>query len=122
MEILIVSHSEDVAKGTKVLLEQMAKDVVVKTTGGINGEIGTSIDDIIEMFDSVEGEAICFYDIGSSKMNIEMALEMNDYSNIHIAHYPVLEGAFLASVESILGKNTDEIFESLAQNFKEKIK
>lgn len=121
MEILIVSHSEDVAKGTKALLEQMAKDVVVKTTGGINGEIGTSIDDIMEMFDSVEGEAICFYDIGSSKMNIEMALEMNDYSNIHIAHYPVLEGAFLASVESILGKNTDEIFESLAQNFKEKI-
>ncbi|HCD19790.1 PTS-dependent dihydroxyacetone kinase phosphotransferase subunit DhaM [Macrococcoides caseolyticum subsp. caseolyticum] len=120
MEILIVSHSEAIAKGVKALLEQMAQDVVVKVTGGINGEIGTSIDDIMQMFDSVEGEALCFYDIGSSKMNIEMALEMKNYSNIHIAHYPIVEGAFLASVESKIGKGYKEILESLSNNFKEK--
>ena len=39
MEILIVSHSEAIAKGIKALLEQMAQDVVVKATGGIDGEI-----------------------------------------------------------------------------------
>lgn len=120
MEICIVSHSEKIAEGVKDLISQMTQGVVIRTAGGINGEIGTSIDSITAMFDDVESEALCFYDIGSSQMNAEMALEMNDYSNITIAHYPLVEGAFLASVESSLGKSKDEVLESLKQNFKEK--
>lgn len=120
MEILIVSHSEEIATGVKSLISQMAEGVVVKTTGGINGEIGTSIDNIMALFDSVEDEALCFYDIGSSKMNVEMALEMNVYTNITIAHYPIVEGAFLAAVESKIGKQKAEVLKSLEENFKEK--
>jgi len=120
MDICIVSHSEKIAEGLKDLLSQMAEGVVIHTTGGINGEIGTSIDAITAMFDRVEEEALCFYDIGSSKMNVEMAVEMNDYSKISIAHYPLVEGTFLASVEAKLGKDKGEVLESLKENFKTK--
>lgn len=120
MEVCIVSHSEKIAEGIKDLLGQMADGIQIRTAGGINGEIGTSIDAITAMFDEVQGEALVFYDIGSSKMNVEMALEMNDYGHITIAPYPLVEGAFLASVEAQLGKNKEEILESLEANFKEK--
>ncbi|WP_341777609.1 dihydroxyacetone kinase phosphoryl donor subunit DhaM [Macrococcus lamae] len=120
MDICIVSHSEKIAEGLKELLSQMAAGVNVRTAGGIDGEIGTSVDRIIEMFDSVEGEALCFYDIGSSQMNAEMAVEMNDYQNITIVHAPLVEGAFLASVEIKVGKSKEEIIASLKENFKEK--
>lgn len=120
MEICVVSHSEQIAAGIKALVSQMAEGLTIKAVGGIDGEIGTSIDAVTAMLDEVEGEAIVFYDIGSSKMNIEMALEMNDYSQITIAHFPLVEGAFLAGVEMMLGKNKDDILESLKNNFKEK--
>lgn len=76
MEIVVVSHSHDIAQGVKALLEQMANDVIIKVTGGIEGDIGTSIDNINALFESISSEALCFYDIGSSKMNVEMALEL----------------------------------------------
>ncbi|ATD31094.1 dihydroxyacetone kinase phosphoryl donor subunit DhaM [Macrococcoides bohemicum] len=120
MEILVVSHSHEIAQGIKALLEQMADGVAIKVTGGIDGDIGTSIDNINVLFESVTDDALCFYDIGSSKMNIEMALELGDYPNIEIAHYPIVEGAFLAAVESKIGKSKDEILKSLEDNFKMK--
>lgn len=120
MEIVVVSHSHDIAQGVKALLEQMANGVTIKVTGGIEGDIGTSIDNINALFESVSGEALCFYDIGSSKMNVEMALELGGYSNIQIAHYPIVEGAFLAAVESMIGKSKDEILNSLEKSFKVK--
>ena len=44
--IIIISHSEDIANGTKALLNQMAQDVNVVAHGGVDGGIGTSFDDI----------------------------------------------------------------------------
>lgn len=120
MEICIVSHSAQLADGLKELLAQMADGVVVRTTGGIDGNIGTSVDAITEMFNSVQDEALCFYDIGSSKMNVEMVIEMNSFTHITVAHMPLVEGAFLASVESKVGKSRDEILASLKKTFKEK--
>ncbi|MDQ7176700.1 PTS-dependent dihydroxyacetone kinase phosphotransferase subunit DhaM, partial [Staphylococcus chromogenes] len=45
-QIVLVSHSDKIAEGTQELLAQMAQDVNVVAIGGIEGEIGTSFDDI----------------------------------------------------------------------------
>ena len=45
--IVLVSHSADIAKGTKDLLEQMVNNVDIKAHGGTeDGSIGTSFDEI----------------------------------------------------------------------------
>ena len=49
-QIIIVSHSKEIAEGTKALINQMVgEDVGVVAQGGANGNIGTSYDDIQEM-------------------------------------------------------------------------
>ncbi|RXK18640.1 dihydroxyacetone kinase phosphoryl donor subunit DhaM [Macrococcus sp. DPC7161] len=117
--LCIVSHSEKLANGLNDLLREMTNDVSIQVCGGIEGNIGTSIDDITKMFESVE-EALVFYDIGSSRMNVEMAIELNDYQHITVAHYPIVEGSFIAAVELSLGKTVDEVMDTLSNNFKEK--
>ena len=57
-KIVIVSHSEDIANGTKALLEQMAGDVSILIQGGVEGKIGTSYDHIQEMINDLEDTII----------------------------------------------------------------
>lgn len=45
---------------------------------------------------------------------------MNDFTHITVAHFPLVEGAFLASVESKVGKSQEQILVPLKKNFKEK--
>lgn len=113
-EILIISHSSHIAEGTKALVEQMAKDVTIHASGGVDGNIGTNSAQISSMLNDVEDDTICFYDIGSSLMNLEMAVEMYDGPHaVHISKAPLVEGSFLAGVESSVGTSTEEILEKL---------
>lgn len=117
-EILIISHSKNIAEGTKSLLEQMAGGVTVHADGGVKSgeDIGTSIDLINEMLSKVNDDTICFYDIGSSKMNLEMAVEMYEGEHqLHISDAPIVEGSFLAAVETRIGNNTEKIVEKLGK-------
>lgn len=114
-DILIISHSSQIAEGTKALVEQMAKDVTIHASGGVEGGIGTNIDQISEMLEAIGDDTICFYDIGSSLMNLEMAVEMYDGSHsVHISNAPLVEGSFLAGVESSVGSGIDDILEKLS--------
>lgn len=118
-EILIISHSKDIASGTKALIEQMAEGVTVHASGGVNGSIGTNIGQIDHMLAEVKDDTICFFDIGSSLMNLEMAVEMYEGKhNIHIANAPIVEGSFLAAVEISIGKNLDDIMDKLSEMVK----
>lgn len=58
--IIIISHSEDIANGTKALLNQMAQDVNVVAHGGVDGGIGTSFDDIQNIINNLDDDALCF--------------------------------------------------------------
>lgn len=118
-EILIISHSKDIASGTKELIEQMAEGVTVHASGGVNDGIGTNIGQIDHMLSEVNGDTICFFDIGSSLMNLEMAVEMYEGEhNIQIANAPIVEGSFLAAVEISIGTSTDEIMDKLSEMVK----
>ena len=62
--ILLVSHSRDIAEGTRQLLKQMAGDVDVYAVGGVEDgkEIGTSFDAIQERINQINEDLMCFYD------------------------------------------------------------
>lgn len=118
-EILIISHSKDIASGTKALIDQMAGGVKVHASGGVNDGIGTNIGQIDHMLSEVNSDTICFFDIGSSLMNLEMAVEMYEGPhNIHIANAPIVEGSFLAAVEISIGTSIGDIMERLSEMVK----
>lgn len=99
-QIVLVSHSDKIAEGTQELLAQMAQDVNVVAIGGIEGEIGTS------------------FDIGSSEMNLDMAIEM--YTGIHRIEKvdaPIVEGSFIAAVALSTGQTIDEAIASVDEAF-----
>ncbi|CAM2919991.1 dihydroxyacetone kinase phosphoryl donor subunit DhaM [Salinicoccus roseus] len=113
-EILIISHSSEIAQGTRALVSQMAGDTIIHASGGVDGGIGTNIDQINDMIGKIGSDTICFYDIGSSRMNLEMAVEMYDGEHkLHISEAPIVEGAFLAAVENSVGSSTEAILEKL---------
>lgn len=109
-EILIISHSSEIAQGTRALISQMAGDTIIHASGGVDG----GIDQINDMIGKIGSDTICFYDIGSSRMNLEMAVEMYDGEHeLHISEAPIVEGAFLAAVENSVGSSTEAILEKL---------
>ena len=71
----LVSHVEEIAQGLPKLLKQVAGDVSITSAGGTDdGDIGTSMEKILEAFeDNAADEILAFYDLGSSRMNLELA-------------------------------------------------
>lgn len=96
--IVLVSHVPDIPQGLKKLLDQVASDVTITTAGGTNdGEIGTSMEKIMKAFDENDAdELLAFYDLGSAKMNLEMAIEMTD-KKVHLYDVAFIEGAYTAA-------------------------
>ncbi|WP_277631124.1 dihydroxyacetone kinase phosphoryl donor subunit DhaM [Atopococcus tabaci] len=96
--ILLVTHVEEVADGLAKLLGQVAGDVTIKTAGGTeDSDVGTSFDKISAALDTFEEDNIlAFYDLGSAKMNLEMAMESSD-KDITLYDTAFVEGAYTAA-------------------------
>ena len=96
--ILLISHVEEITTGLVKLLDQVANEVTIKTAGGgEDGEIGTSFDKINTVLSEFEEEAIlAFYDLGSAKMNLEMAMEGSD-KEVFLFESAFIEGAYVAA-------------------------
>ena len=118
--ILLVSHSRDIAEGTRQLLKQMAGDVDVYAVGGVEDgkEIGTSFDAIQEQINNIDEDLMCFYDLGSAEMNLDMALEMyeGNYERVKVAA-PIVEGSFTAAVKLSTGASLDEALEEVKKHY-----
>ena len=104
--VLLISHVEEIATGLAKLISQVAADVTVKTAGGTeDGDIGTSFDKINAVLDEFEEDKIlAFYDLGSAKMNLEMAMEFSD-KEIILYETALIEGAYVAA--SLLQADVD---------------
>lgn len=96
--ITLVSHVPEVASGITKLLGQVARDVSITTAGGTNNnDIGTSMDKIVKAFnDNKADEILAFYDLGSAKMNLEMATEITE-KKIHLYDTAFIEGSYTAA-------------------------
>lgn len=117
--IVLISHSRKLVEGLHEIIRQVIHDVPVELAGGTDeNEIGTSVEKImsaIEKADTGKG-VLLFYDLGSAKMNAEVALEMVT-SNVKVVDAPLVEGAYVAAVESNMGKEIDEVYEALVKEF-----
>ncbi|HHM2946205.1 TPA: dihydroxyacetone kinase phosphoryl donor subunit DhaM [Staphylococcus aureus] len=118
-KIILVSHSKEIASGTKSLLKQMAGDVDIIPIGGLpDGSIGTSFDIIQEVLTKLEDDALCFYDIGSSEMNVDMAIEMYDGNHrVLKVDAPIVEGSFIEAVKLSIGGSIDDALAEIKQSF-----
>lgn len=96
--ITIVSHVPEIVVGIEKLIKQVAKDVPFTFAGGTNdNDIGTSMDKIIKAFNENQAdEILAFYDLGSAKMNLDMAVEFSD-KKVHLYNTALIEGAYTAA-------------------------
>ena len=96
--VVIVSHVSEIAQGVKRLIAQVAKDVPVTIAGGLeNGDVGTDMQRIIQAFeDNSATKLLAFYDLGSAKMNLEMAIEMTD-KEVKLYDTALVESAYTAA-------------------------
>lgn len=96
--ITLVSHSPKIVAGLSDLLSQVAKDVSITIAGGTEqNDIGTSMDKILTAFEENKAdEILAFYDLGSAKMNLEMAQEFAS-KKVHLYDVAFIEGAYTAA-------------------------
>lgn len=98
--LVVVSHSEQAAKGIVEIAAEMAGDTRLEAVGGDGeGGIGTvpdAIEEAIEAADDGDG-VVVLVDLGSAVMNADVAIELSDVEAV-IADAPVLEGAVNAAV------------------------
>ncbi|WP_265456558.1 dihydroxyacetone kinase phosphoryl donor subunit DhaM [Enterococcus sp. HY326] len=113
--IVLVSHVKEVAEGLEKLIREVAKEVSITTAGGTeDGDIGTSFDKISTAFESnTADELFAFYDLGSAKMNLEMAMEMTE-KKILLQDVAFIEGAYTAAALLQAGTSQKDILEQLA--------
>lgn len=113
--IVLISHSAKVVEGVADIIRQMVPNVSVGLAGGTEDEeIGTSIEKIQAAIEEVYNDqgVLLFYDIGSAKMNAELAIELSGYDHVVVVEAPLLEGAFVAAVEAGMGKALEEVHEA----------
>lgn len=113
--LVIVSHSDKIAQGTAELVAQVAKDISITTAGGTEtGEIGTSFNRITAAIEANPApQLLAFYDLGSAKMNLEMAQSFSDKA-IQIWEVPIIEGAYTAGALLQAGVAIAEVNAQLA--------
>ncbi|MBP5841210.1 dihydroxyacetone kinase phosphoryl donor subunit DhaM [Lactiplantibacillus plantarum] len=96
--IVVVSHVPEIAAGIQRLLGQVAQDVSITIAGGTDdNQVGTSLTKITQAFDANHAdELLAFYDLGSAKINLEMAIEMSD-KTVHLYDTALIESAYTAA-------------------------
>lgn len=96
--IVVVSHVPEIAAGVQRLLAQVAKDVSITIAGGTDDDqVGTSMAKITEAFEAnTADKLLAFYDLGSAKMNLEMAIEMST-KPVHLYDTALVESAYTAA-------------------------
>ena len=119
VSIVLISHSHELVEGLQKLLEQVQPNVKITSAGGTaEKEIGTSsmkIKEAIEKVYSEDGVAI-FFDLGSALMNAELAMDMlDDQRHVKICNAPLVEGAYVATVEAGLGSTLEKVVSASEQ-------
>jgi dihydroxyacetone kinase phosphotransfer subunit len=117
--IVIVSHSEALAKSIVDLTKMMADGAPIVAAGGLeDGSFGTSYDRIKAAVDAVYSEdgVIILMDMGSAVMTTEMVLEEYDeFARIRMVDAPIVESAVAASVSSLCGSDLETILTEIEE-------
>lgn len=119
INILIASHSKKLAEGLREILIQMAPNVNILVSGGDkDGNIGSNFDEINQIINeyATNDGLVIFFDLGSSMMNCQMAIDMLDdekKSKVYLAGTPIVEKSVQIVVEASAGQSLEKIVEYL---------
>ena len=119
--IVIVSHSKQIADGTKELIDQVAsKQKGIIAAGGMeDGSIGTDamrISEAIKQANDGDG-VVVLADLGSGIMSAETAIELleDEHIDVRLADAPIVEGAITASITAACGSSIEEVIAAAEQ-------
>jgi dihydroxyacetone kinase phosphotransfer subunit len=120
VNLLIVSHSAQLAAGVKEFADQVAgeKIKIVAAGGTADGGLGTSVERILAGLQEVESPdgVLVLVDMGSAVMSVETAIEMLEMPRVRISDAPLVEGAYLAAVEATdEGASLDQVAQAALQ-------
>ncbi|MDU6181132.1 PTS-dependent dihydroxyacetone kinase phosphotransferase subunit DhaM [Anaerococcus obesiensis] len=121
INILIASHSKKLAEGLREILIQMAPNVNILVSGGDkDGNIGSNFDEINQIINeyATNDGLVIFFDLGSSMMNCQMAIDMLDdekKSKVYLAGTPIVETSVQIAVEASAGQSLEKIVEYLKE-------
>lgn len=118
INLLIASHSKKLAEGLREILIQMAPNVNILVSGGDkDGNIGSNFDEINQIINEYSTDGlVIFFDLGSSMMNCQMAIDMLDdekKSKVYLAGTPIIETSVQIAVEASAGQSLEKIVEYL---------
>ncbi len=116
--LVVVSHSENLAKSVIELTAMMAPDARIAAAGGLeDGSFGTSFERIQNAVEEVYSDdgVIILMDLGSAVMTTEMVIEMMFDRKVAMADCPLVEGAVVATINAVSGRTFEEIQEDLKQ-------
>jgi PTS hybrid protein len=110
--IVVVSHSEDLARGLADLAGQVAgPDVrILPAGGGPGGSLGTDDDLVREAIKRAEqgSGVVILCDLGSAILTVRSVLERGN-GNVRLADAPLVEGAVAAAVLASTGCSLGEV-------------
>ncbi|MCC8025128.1 MAG: PTS-dependent dihydroxyacetone kinase phosphotransferase subunit DhaM [Clostridium sp.] len=115
---VIVSHSENLAKSVVELTSMMAPSASIAAAGGLeDGNFGTSFEKIQAAIESVYSEdgVLVLMDMGSAVMTTEMVIEMFEDKKVEMVDCPLVEGAVVATIDSVGGMDFETIKADLAK-------
>lgn len=117
--VVLVSHSEYIAKGLKELVDEMNDgSVQVVAAGGVDGgRIGTSAIKIQQAIESVEdcGHILIYADLGSSILSAETAMDLIDEDlaeKVQIVDAPIVEGALAGVVQGTISDDVADVIKA----------
>lgn len=112
VNLLIVSHSAQLAAGVKEFVDQVARgQITIVAAGGTDdGRIGTSVDRILAGLHEANTPdgTLVMVDLAGAVISVETALELFDAGRAVISDAPLVEGAYLAAVEAASGATLDQ--------------
>lgn len=113
--IVIVSHVKEIGEGLTRLIREVAQDVPITVAAGLEqGEVGTSFEKIMAAFDENSAQTLlAFYDLGSAKMNLEMAIDATE-KNVLLFDTALIESTYTAAALLQVDTSLEAIKEQLA--------
>ena len=114
--LVLVSHADELARGTARLAAQMAPAVTIEAAGGMpDGGLGTDFDRVQEALARALAAAdgvVVLADLGSAILTVESVtefLDSDDEARVHLATAPFVEGAVAAAVAANGGEGADAV-------------
>lgn len=116
--LVVVSHSDLLARGVVEVAAQMAPDVPLLAAGGLDeGGIGTSyarveaaVEEALAAVDGPGSGVVLLTDLGSATLTVESVIEMvDDPDRVLFADAPLVEGAVAAAVRAQLGDDLHQV-------------